>query len=249
MTLLAERTWEEVAGLDSSRVIALLPVGSTEAHGPHLPLGTDVIIGQAMARAGAARLTAAGFHPLVLPPIAYSVTEFAAGFSGTLSVRPQTATALLVDIGRAVAAMGVAALAFANAHLEPAHIRCLHEAAALLREEGELRVAFPDITRKPWALRLGDELRSGACHAGRYEGSVVMAERGDLVREELRKSLAPNPRSLSEAIAEGIGTFEEAGGERAYFGWPAEATAEEGAATRLTLGDILAEAVLAEVAG
>ncbi|MDH3424325.1 MAG: hypothetical protein OEN00_15130, partial [Gemmatimonadota bacterium] len=58
----------------------------------------------------------------------------------------------------------------------------------------------------------------------------------------------PNPASLSDAIREGHTTFETAGGPRAYFGWPAEATADEGRETVATLGRLLAEAVLAEEA-
>jgi creatinine amidohydrolase len=93
-------------------------------------------------------------------------------------------------------------------------------------------------------FRLTEEFQSGACHAGRYEGSIVMAERADLVRESVRRGLPANPASLSTAIREGKRTFEEAGGARAYFGWPADATAEEGRATIAALGAILADAVL-----
>ncbi len=73
-----------------------------------------------------------------------------------------------------------------------------------------------------------------------------MAERPDLVRDQVRAALPPNPASLSTAIREGRKTFEEAGGPEAYFGFPAEATAEEGRATLKTLGAILADAVLGE---
>jgi len=132
----------------------------------------------------------------------------------------------------------------ANAHLDPVHLGAIAEAERRAREEGLLPIVCPDITRKPWALRLTEEFRSGACHAGRYEGSMVLAERADLVREEIRKELPPNPASISKAIRSGARTFEEADGKRAYFGWPAEATAEEGRTTIEALGSILAEAVV-----
>ncbi len=106
-------------------------------------------------------------------------------------------------------------------------------------------VIFPDVSRKPWALRLSEEFRSGACHAGRYESSIVLAARPELVREAIRKALPPNARSLSTAIRSGMRTFEEAGGEAAYFGYPADARANEGADTIEVLGSILEEAVLA----
>jgi creatinine amidohydrolase len=57
-------------------------------------------------------------------------------------------------------------------------------------------------------------------------------------------TLAPNPHSLVDAIRDGRTTFASAGGPDAYFGFPAEATAEEGRAIVATLGDILADAVV-----
>ena len=77
----------------------------------------------------------------------------------------------------------------------------------------------------------------------------MLAERPELVREGVAAALAPNPSSLSSAIREGRHTFAEAGGPRAYFGWPAEATAAEGRATLETLGEILDEAVAEALGG
>ena len=241
---LGELTWEEARDLERSRVVAVLPVGAIEAHGPHLPLSTDAIIATAMARAGAERIEARGFGALLLPAVPFTAAPFGAGFTGTISVQPDTVTALLLDLARELTRHGFAALAVANGHLDPTHLGALLAAESRAREERLLPIVCPNLTRKPWALRLTEEFQSGACHAGRYEGSVVMAERADLVRESLRRALPANPASLSTAIREGKRTFEEAGGARAYFGWPADATAEEGRATIAALGTILADAVL-----
>lgn len=241
---LASMTWKEAAALERARLVAVLPVGAVEAHGPHLPLLTDVIIAEAMAREGARLLSEAGREVLLLPSVAYASAGYADSFPGTVSIRPDTATALLVDIARSLSAQGVRTLAIANAHLDPAHIGSIDKAVEAIRAEKLLAVAFPDVTKKPWASRLTEEFKSGACHAGRFEGSIVMAERPDLVREEIRKSLPPNPASLSKAIRDGKRTFGEAGGPEAYFGWPADATAEEGRQTVATLGAILSESAL-----
>ncbi|HYC33461.1 MAG TPA: creatininase family protein [Gemmatimonadales bacterium] len=240
-------TWEEARDAAGARAAAILPVGAVEAHGPHLPLETDVIIAEAMARAGAARLRARGMSAVVLPPLAYTAAGFARGFAGTVSLRPETVTAVVRDIAASLASHGFGLLALANAHLDPAHLASLHEAAAAVRRDLAMRVAFPDLTTKPWALRLGDEFRSGACHAGRFETSIVLAERPELVREAAMAALPDNPASLSRAIRDGKRTFEEAGGARAYFGSPSRATAGEGRATIETLGAILDEAVGAEL--
>jgi creatinine amidohydrolase len=222
-------------------------VGAIEAHGPHLPLETDVIIAQAMARAGAERLARQGWSVVVLPALPYTTARFAEAFAGTLSLRPATATAVVVDLAAGLARHGLGVLALANAHLDPAHLESLEAAAGEVRRELGLPVAFPNLSLKPWAPRLSEEFRSGACHAGQFETSVVLAERPELVRDAIRATLPPNPASLSRAIREGKRSFEEAGGSRAYFGFPAQATAEEGRATIETLGAILEEAVQAEL--
>ena len=255
MTAWADHTWTEIRDLlhqqTSERpLIAILPAGATEAHGPHLPLQTDRVIGLAMAERGAELLTADGFPALVLPPLDYTAAPFASGFPGTVSVRPETLTALVVDIGLALARQRVGVLVLANAHLDPAHLGSLYAARTELRqhpEAADLRVVFPDVTRKPWALRLTDEFRSGACHAGQYEGSVVLAARPDLVRRGVQDELPAHPVSLSEAIRDGKTSFEEAGGDQAYFGDPARATPEEGEETIQVLGEILTEAVRSAV--
>jgi creatinine amidohydrolase len=239
---LGAATYEEVAALDRSRAVAVVPLGATEAHGPHLPLSTDVIIAEAMARSGAARLAGRGVPVAIVPTVALTPVPFAAAFAGTVGVRPATLVALLEDLADGLAGHGFTRMVLVSAHLDPAHLGAVHEAVEAIRADG-MRVAFPDLTRKPWALRLGDEFRSGACHAGRFETSIVLAERPDLVRDS-RKRLAPNPTSLSEAIRAGRRTFAEAGGPQAYFGCPADATADEGRALVDALGAILEEAAL-----
>jgi creatinine amidohydrolase len=240
---LAAMTWEEARNAAGPGSVAILPVGAIEAHGPHLPLTTDVIIAQAMARAGAARLAAQGRRVVALPPLAYTAAAFAERFAGTISLRPETVTATVVDIAHSLSRQGFGTLAIANAHLDPGHLAALEAAVSAVRRETALAVAFPNLAAKPWALRLSEEFQSGACHAGQFETSVLLAESPELVHETIRAVLPPNPASLSRAIRDGRQSFEEAGGPRAYFGFPAQATADEGRTTIEALGMILEEAV------
>jgi len=126
---LAALTWEMVRHLSRSRLVALLPTGAIEAHGPHLPLATDVIIAGAMARAGAAQLSARGCDMLLLPALPYAPAPFAESFEGTLQVGPATVTALVTDVARSLARHGCSVLAIANAHHDPTHVAALREAA------------------------------------------------------------------------------------------------------------------------
>ncbi len=121
----ADLTWEEMRDLLGGEVVAILPVGALEAHGPHLPLATDVIIAEAMAQAGARLVAAAGKEVVVLPALPYTAAPFAEGFSGTVSLPRATIARLVADIAAELARQGVSCLALANAHLDPTHLGAL----------------------------------------------------------------------------------------------------------------------------
>ena len=242
---LASLTSPAVRELPASRTVAVLPTGAIEAHGPHLPLATDVIIAEAMARAGAGRLAARGLHVLLLPALMIAPAPFASDFAGTLDAPAEATTMIVTGVARSLGVHGIRIAAIANAHHDPAHVNALRRAVAdVSASRRDIALVFPDLTRRRWAERLTSEFQSGACHAGRYEGSIVLAERPDLVRTDVMTTLAPNPRSLVDAIRRGDTTFAAAGGPDAYFGFPAEATAEEGRAIVEALGAILADAVV-----
>ncbi len=241
----SDMTWEEVRDA-ADGAVAILPIGAVEAHGPHLPLGTDVIIAEEMARACAARLDEAGVTAFVLPPIWYTAAPFAQGFPGTVSVERETVRDTVLQVAASLARHGIRALAVANAHLDPAHVQALRDAEQQ-SETGGAQILFLDLTRRRVAEQLTDEFRTGACHAGRFEGSMILAVAPHLVRVEIADGLEPVPSSLSDAIQAGKTSFEEAGGERAYFGWPADASAKEGRETLDVLGVLLADRVLTEL--
>ena len=241
---LAAMTWTDVRALPLNRTVAILPTGAIEAHGPHLPLGTDIVIAKAMARAGAARLAARQLNVLIAPAIPFAPAPFAAAFAGTIDTPADATTMMVLAIAHSLAGHGVRVTAVANAHHDPAHVEALRAAVARADTEGGASIVFPDLTRRRWAERLTPEFRSGACHAGRYEGSIVLAEQPDAVNTTVMQTLPPNPRSLVEAMRQGFATFSEAGGSDAYFGFPSEATADEGRQIVDALGAILEEAVM-----
>lgn len=244
----AHATWPQVkAALAGTRpVVAILPLGATEAHGPHLPLNTDVIISEGMAQYAVPELEDAGIAAFILPALAYAPAEYAAGFPGTITISPAAAKAVMLDIARSLKAQGFACLALANSHFDPANVAMLREAATEISALG-LKVAFPDFTRRKLAQNLTAEFQSGACHAGQFETSLVMAARPELVDEDARRSAGDNPASLTEAFAKGAKTFEQAGGPQAYFGFPQKASAEEGVQTYEELAGALVAAIKAEL--
>jgi creatinine amidohydrolase len=228
MRRLSELTWRDAEALKRAAPIVLLPIGSTEAHGPHLPLGTDAILSDELAARAAAALDAAGYTTLIAPTIGYAITHYASEFAGTISIAPETATALVADVCAALIAQGFVRVCLVNSHLEPAHVASLKEACARVQARHGVAVVFADQLEKRWARTLTDEFKRGACHAGSYETSLVLAARPELVRDEVRRRLMVKPIDLARAMREGKRTFLEAGAPEAYFGDPSAASVEEG---------------------
>src|SRR5450759_4560681 len=81
------------------RTVLLFPIGSTEAHGPHAPLATDMVISMGMCRRAARQLRGdPDIQAYILPPLSYGVTRYAGQFPGTIHVSEATLQSMLVDI-------------------------------------------------------------------------------------------------------------------------------------------------------
>jgi creatinine amidohydrolase len=220
--------------------VVLLPVGSTEPHGPHLPLSTDVTISEEVCRRAARSLRddhdVAAF---IAPAVPYGVTDFAEGFAGAISLPADLVQRLAAELCRAFLRDGWHHVSMVNNHLEPEHVAALHAAAVEVNEAGggtesaggTVPVSFPNVLSRRWGATLTDEFKSGACHAGRYESSLVLAADADAVRREIMSGLPPDPTSISDGIRAGKKSFRELGNEKGYFGDPAAASKGEGEET------------------
>lgn len=242
----AELRSPEVAELASGAppAVLLLPVGAVEPHGPHAPLDTDGIITAGMCERAAGRLAGdPRVRVAILPALPYGVTRCSAAFPGAVTVGEQTLHALVVDICTGLLGQGLPRVLIVNNHFEPAHLAALRRAAATMGAVPGSRVALLDLVRRRHAARLTAEFRAGECHAGRYETSLVLADRPDLVDADRMRALPRVPVDMPAAMAAGRTDFVAMGMPDAYCGAPAEATAEEGEATFDVLADILAEAI------
>jgi len=194
------------------------------------------------ARAAARLADDSDVRVLVLPTLNYGVTRFGAAFPGAVSVSEQTLRALVVDVCGSLAAQGFARIIVVNNHFEPAHVATLRKATA------EAGVTYLDLVRSRHAARLTEEFQSGACHAGQYETSLVLADNPALVDTATMATLPPVPVNMPAEMAAGKADFVAMGMSQAYCGTPANATAEEGESTFDILTDLLVEAIQ-EVAG
>ncbi len=219
-------TFELKDALERAPSIALLPVGSVEPHGPHLPLATDSVISEEASERACALLRERGLSAFLAPTIPYGVTDYAAGFVGAMSIAEDTLVAFVGSVVDGLLAAGFQHVSLVNNHLEPAQDRAIRRVAET-RATGSVSVACP-LTRR-WGRTMGDEFKSGACHAGEYETSLMLAARAS-ERSAVRPhdALPSLSISLSQAIRDGKATFREIGMDHAYTGAPARATKEEG---------------------
>jgi creatinine amidohydrolase len=132
-------TWPEVAqAVAAGCTTVILPLGSTEQHGPHLPLGTDTRRAEALAERLAERLLL-----LVAPALPVGCSDEHSGFAGLLSLEAETLAAVIVDCARRLVGWGVQRLVVLSAH--GGNVRALALAEARLRLElPELQVWIPD---------------------------------------------------------------------------------------------------------
>ena len=230
----------QLAG-DGRPTVVLLPVGAVEPHGPHAPLATDTLISLGMCERAARALD--DVRVLIAPPLHYGVTRYGAAFPGAIGISEATLRALLAEVCDGLRAQGLDRIVVVNNHFEPDHVATLR---AVVGELGD-GVVLLDLLRRANAERLTEEFRSGSCHAGRYETSLVLADRPELVDAERMRALPEVPVDMPAQMAAGNTDFLAMGMADAYCGAPAQATAQEGEATFATLTELLVDAIRALV--
>lgn len=182
---LGNSTSRQLQNTSSTPMPALIvPVGSTEQHGPHLPLDTDTRIAEAVSQALAARLAGdPRARWLVAPAIAYGASGEHEDFPGTVSIGTPVLAKLVVEFARS-ACRWASRLVFVNGH--GGNVPALREAAGLLRYEAR------DVAWSPCAVAGSD------AHAGHTETSVLLHISPEAVRQN---EWAPGNRApLSELM-------------------------------------------------
>jgi len=223
-------------------VAIMMAVGAIEPHGPHLPLDTDLIISRAAAERSLERLAAVGVRGLLAPDVAYGVTDCARGFAGAVGVTAAGLAAYLHDVIGAWLDNGAAHVCLVSNHLEPEHETVVRAAAARVAA-GRCSAATP--LERRWARTLDDEFKRGACHAGEYETSIVLAADPSAVRTSIMTSLPGVDVSLSDMLRSGKKRFVDMGLERAYAGDPARSSAAHGEEMLDRLAAMVAGEILA----
>jgi creatinine amidohydrolase len=183
---LGQQRWPRVAAQQS---LLLVPVGSVEQHGPHLPLATDAMIANAVTRAAAERLDAVGTSVLVAPSVNYGASGEHEGFAGTVSIGREALFLLLAEFGRS-ATRWASGVIFVNGH--GGNTATLTEVVDLLRHEGRA-VAWTSL-----------DLPGADAHAGDTETSLLRHLAPWAVRVDLMEAGATEPvRDLMPRLRDG----------------------------------------------
>lgn len=166
---LADATWTDAQATDAE--VALLPVGSTEQHGPHAPLATDTLNAESVA---AAAVDSHEADLVVAPPIAIGVSEEHRQFTGTLWVSPDTFRAYVREVIDSLASHGWTRVVVVNGH--GGNVPALGEVTATIsRQDDAYAVPFT------WFDAIDAD---GMGHAGPVETAFLRHTHPELVRED-----------------------------------------------------------------
>ena len=262
---LEELTAPEVDALDRNRTLFILPVGMLEIHGPHLPIGTDLIGLMYEATVAAAGVSRAlpDWNVVMMPPVNYGqggANELGGRLAnpGTYAIRQSTLRSLVADLGGQVAQNGFKWIFVLNGHGAPTHNIALNEACdfvsetsqvtmlhvtAMLRADAAIQASGQTINGTFFSA---DELSSFGMdlHAGVGETSGMLAIRPDLV-SPTQKTL---PKQVGHSLDE-VRDIAQAPGWQGYLSDPAKATAEHGRAIEAWWAEGFAALILRAVRG
>ena len=221
----AELSTRDFAALDPARTVAVLPLGATEQHGPHLPLSVDTVLVDGVVNAALGRLAATD-PVLVLPTQTVGLSTEHTAFAGTLHLSPQTLIQLWCDIGASVARAGVKKLLMFNSH--GGNVGLMDVVARELRAQHGLIVYSSSWYNLPMDADVmgqfsADEHRFGI-HAGDIETSMMLA----LSPSSVNMAEAQNFASTSQDRAKHYAVL--GNGKSAKLGWHMQDYNPQGAA-------------------
>ena len=187
----AHLTSPEIAALDKTEGVVILPIGAVEQHGPHLPLLTDTLIATGALDQTLAQLPAE-VKAWALPPMSYGKSNEHINFPGTVTLSAETLTGILKDIGASIARAGFRRLAFLNGH--GGNIGLLNTVARDIRvETGLMTFCLHGIQYgSPPPFEISEKEWKHGLHAGETETSLILALAPELVHMEHAPTAFPD---------------------------------------------------------
>jgi creatinine amidohydrolase len=226
-----EMTSAEFAEAMERDPVVILPIGATEAHGPHLPLGTDSFQPEAMADMVAQRV-----NGLVAPAIKYGQHSSTRNLPGTIGITSSTLRSIIIDVLESMHRNGIRKILIISGHAGSVHMAMIKDACEDVVRRYQMDVVF--LTDYDIGKDVQEEIGAGAGdgHGGMMETSRIMAIRPDLV---------PKCRTKGEFVSAGYAVVSDP--ERCYpqgfVGDAGKASAQAGKRLNDYIADALTEIV------
>ena len=228
--LLNEMTWMEIRGRLREDPVVIQPVGSTEQHGPHLPIQTDICSAYEVAKAAGERTGC-----LVAPPLPYGYSEAWQTFPGTVSMTAQTFMACVADIAESFVRGGFKRIFFLNGHNGnlPLLQTMMFQLMDRYGRRGNVLIGAGTyfLIAKDACDPIGDNFREGT-HANEFETALMMHMRPDLVHLERLGDWKYEPK-LILSFRHGVTSvlhLPDSGKHNGVYGDPRRANPERGRA-------------------
>lgn len=189
--LVGEITSTDFARLVKTKPLVIVPIGSVEEHGSHLPLCTDAYQAEEIASR-----VAGAFSALVCPPVRYGECRSTRNFPGTISLSGETVHSLAFDIASELARNGIDKVMFLTGHAGSAHMAALRSGVLRAVERNpKLKVMVLSDYDIAYDLR-GKEFPENDGHAGEIETSRMLRLRPQLVGKERPRGKARPPKFM-----------------------------------------------------
>jgi len=238
--ILADMTRSDIEEFQAE--VAVWPVASTEAHGPHLPFATDALVVEALLRRAVPAANERGAHALLLPTMPYGINTNLLGFPYTLTVKPSTLAVVARDLIETMVTYGVPKFLMVNGH--GGNTDALK---ALCREFTDRDIFLATING--WALAadvVAEVIETESEHACEFETSLALALFPDLVARE-RIAECPTRECRLKKLLEYGGSFTRPWEKFTFnsgVGHPEKATREKGERIVEALVERLAEVLV-----
>ncbi len=228
-----ELSWKQIEGLDKKKTIFFLPISPLEEHGPHLPVGTDLLTAKDTATEAIRILNRKNpeLTYVLLPAVPLGYCKFNTDFPGSISVSSKVVRDVIYSMGSSLASHGFKYLIICTYHMAIGHLKGIYSGMERIMRKYDMRIC------EPWSPYFyNDEVEkrepklgfdtSKEMHAGFRETSLMKYQYPYLV-DESHKKLQSIYRDLQSLRVLGK-TFKELGLEDGYVGSPARANADYG---------------------
>ncbi len=232
---LTDLTASELQQIDKANCSVIVPLGSVEQHGPHLPLGTKCFLAEAIAFDAASRLRAENLSVLISPTIPFMPCQSSCGFPGSFAIGARTYSDALYEIGSALSRDGFKFVYFVNLSVSPDALKAVQVAVADLNTLRDFKAYDP---MPLWTFSQNERLESfiknlgldpaNEIHGDVKETSVLLQLDPDLLRSEIAAQLKPCRVNATWEVLKGNFSFQEMGSESGYLGSPNMANPELG---------------------